>query len=234
MDRMTTPYCGAPPMPADLASAWNTDPLLLAAMAVAAICTFRVGGSRVAWAAGVAVLAVSFLSPLCALASALFSARVLHHVLIVAVAAPLLVIGMRVRVGLSGPAFLAHMAAVWAWHLPAPYAAALSSDAVYWLMEATLLGTAVWLWSAMMVRPAQGVALALGTLLQMGMLGALLTFAGRVLHPFHALTTAPYGLDPLEDQQLAGLLMWAPAALPYLGFAIHGVLSGVLPRAGRA
>lgn len=234
MAQTSIPYCGAPPAPSELASAWNTDPLLLAALGIAALCAFRVGGSRAAWIAGVAVLAVSFVSPLCALASALFSARVLHHVLIVAVAAPLVISGAGLRIGQGSLAFLAHMAAVWAWHMPAPYAAALGSDAVYWMMEATLLGTAVWLWSAMMARPGQGAVLALGTLLQMGMLGALLTFAGRVLHPFHALTTAPYGIDPLEDQQLAGLLMWAPAALPYLGFAIHGVLTRVLPRAGHA
>jgi putative membrane protein len=50
----------------------------------------------------------------------------------------------------------------------------------------------------------------------MGMLGALLTFARRPLYAPHADTTLAYGLTPLADQQLAGLVMWVPAALPYL------------------
>ena len=53
-------------------------------------------------------------------------------------------------------------------------------------------------------------------MVQMGVLGALITFASRPLYAPHWSTTAPWGLAPLEDQQLAGLVMWAPAAAIYL------------------
>jgi putative membrane protein len=55
--------------------------------------------------------------------------------------------------------------------------------------------------------------------LQMGMLGALLTFASVPLYVPHLTTTFAFGLDPLGDQQLAGILMWVPASLPYLAVA---------------
>ncbi len=54
----------------------------------------------------------------------------------------------------------------------------------------------------------------------MGLLGALITFAARPLYAPHFLTTLAWGLEPLEDQQLAGLIMWAPAAGFYLAAAL--------------
>lgn len=221
------PYCGAAPLPAEWLGQWNTDPLLVFALAAASLVMLR--GEGKAWRmAGMLVLAVAFVSPLCALASALFSARVLHHVLIVAVAAPLIAAGIRWRPRNIGVAFAAHTVLLWLWHAPQPYALALSSDTAYWLMEATLFGSAIWLWCAIMA-PGRGAVVALATLAQMGLLGALLTFAGRPLYAAHALTTAPWGLSPLEDQQLAGLLMWVPAAVPYFGYALARVVTDLLP-----
>ena len=52
--------------------------------------------------------------------------------------------------------------------------------------------------------------------LQNGLLGALLTFAGRPLYVGYLHTTAVWGLTPLEDQQLSGLIMWIPASLIHL------------------
>lgn len=234
MDPKDTPYCGAAPLPGELWSAWNADPWVLGALLAGALAS-RAMPRRGWWLAGMGVLALAFVSPLCAWASALFSVRVVHHVLIVAVAAPLLVHGAGWRAGQGGIAFLLHLGAVWLWHMPQPYDAALGSHAIYWGMELSLLGSALWLWAAMARadRLAEAVALSLGTLLQMGMLGALLTFAGRPLFAAHLLTTAPFGLTALEDQQLAGLLMWVPAALPYVGFAAWRVWT-VLAPAGRA
>jgi putative membrane protein len=48
----------------------------------------------------------------------------------------------------------------------------------------------------------------------------LITFAGRPLYSPHFLTTEPWGLSAIEDQQLAGLIMWAPSAGLYLGAAL--------------
>ena len=54
------------------------------------------------------------------------------------------------------------------------------------------------------------------TALHSGLLGALLTFANSVWYPAYAQTTASWGLTPLEDQRLGGLIMWMPAGLVYI------------------
>jgi putative membrane protein len=51
---------------------------------------------------------------------------------------------------------------------------------------------------------------------QMGLLGALLTFSDRAFYAPHWLTTGAWGLSPLEDQQVGGMIMWAPGAAVYL------------------
>src|SRR5690606_22619026 len=84
------------PLPADLWSRWNLDPwLIVALLALAWLGYSRFAKdvrSRRALHAAMVLLVVAFISPLCALASALFSARVAHHVLLIAGAAPLLAI----------------------------------------------------------------------------------------------------------------------------------------------
>ena len=228
------PYCGPAPVPADLWTSWNLDPWLMPALAATLVfcgllsprgLTARDG--RFHASLGIFVLLVAFVSPLCALSSALFSARVLHHVLLVAVAAPLLALAFPARDALRRvpltALFIAHTIAMWVWHAPAPYAFALSSHAAYWLMEATLFVSAFVLWQAMLARWAHPGAVSialLGSIVQMGMLGALITFAGRAMYEPHLTTTLPFGLTPLADQQLAGLLMWVPASLPYLAAAL--------------
>ena len=167
-----------------------------------------------------------FVSPLCALASALFSARVLHHVLLVAAVAPLLALAFPLRrVGSPPLAMLvaAHAIILWLWHAPAIYDWGLSSVPTYWLMQVSLLGSAWLLWRAILAPTAEPgpslVALAV-TIGQMGLLGALIVFAPRPLYLVHIASTWPWGLSPLVDQQLAGLLMWVPAMLPYLGVGL--------------
>jgi cytochrome c oxidase assembly factor CtaG len=66
-------------------------------------------------------------------------------------------------------------------------------------------------------------------------LGALITFAGRPLYRSHAMIAAEWRLTPLTDQQLAGLLMWVPPAVIYLGVGAHlfvGWLDAAGARAG--
>lgn len=216
------PYCGAAPLPADWLLRWNLDPLVLAGLAGAAIWAWRRGVAPAYWA-GLVVLALLFVSPLCALTSALFSARVLHHILLTAVAAPLFVHGL-VRLSVPGSPALwtgLHIVAFWLWHAPAPYAFALSSDAAYWAMQATLLSTALGFWATLRRTPAPlAIGLLLVMMVQMGLLGALITFAAAPLYAPHWLTTQAWGLAPLADQQIAGLIMWAPAAGLYLAAAL--------------
>ena len=112
----------------------------------------------------------------------------------------------------------------WAWHAPAAYGLALRNDAIYWLMQASLLLSAIWFWRA--VRSASALA-ATGALLvamvAMGLLGAVLTFSQAPLYAPHLASTFAFGLTPLEDQQAAGLMMWVPAAGVYLLAALVAV-----------
>ena len=235
---MVEAYCGPAPQPQALLAAWNADAVALALCGALVAVHLAAGPrkGRLPLACAVAVLLVLFVSPLCALTVALFSARVAHHVLLVAVAAPLLALAFPQRrrgrrLSLVWPVAL-HAAVLWLWHVPELYAAAIAAAFPYWLMQASLLGTAFLLWRRILAA-AEGVGAALlallATVIQMGMLGALLTFAREPLYAPHFATTLPYGLTPLEDQQLAGLVMWVPAALPYLAAALL-LLAGRLGR----
>lgn len=243
------PYCGPGVAPVALWATWNLDPWLLLGLAAFAAATFAPALRRraglappdrreaLALAAGHAVLVLAFVSPLCALSSSLFSARIGHHMLMIAVAAPLLVAGGATRLLVperpdGAPprlsltaATLIHAALLWLWHAPLPYAWALASPALYWLMELSLLGSALLFWDAL-ARRREAVPAVLLTLVtfmaQMGLLAAILTFAPQPLYAFHLLTTADWGLTPLEDQQLAGLVMWVPGSVPY---AVAGLLA---------
>ena len=219
-------YCGPAAVPDDLWTRWNVDPLLIAIIAALALAVGRSPSSeaRAGWGAIVLMLVI-FVSPLCALSSALFSARVLHHVLLIAAVAPLLALAFpQRRAGTPSLATLvaAHAVILWLWHTPGPYAWGLASVPAYWLMQTSLLGSAWLLWRAILVPAQSGPALLAlaATIGQMGLLGALIVFASRPLYPVHFASTAAWGLAPLTDQQLAGLLMWVPAMLPYLGAGV--------------
>lgn len=228
LDRASTPvaYCGPSPGPAELWSQWNLDPWLLLGLA-AAYGVWRVGvpgasaGMRRHFTAAFGVLLLIFLSPLCAASSALFSARVLHHVLMVAVVAPLLALALpppRSAANPLGRPLLAATALLYLWHAPSLYDLALAQVGVYWLMQISLLVSAVAFWRAVLA-PQTTPALALVAIVAsaglMGMLGALLTFAPDPLYRAHRMAPLAFGLSALEDQRLAGLIMWVPALVPY-------------------
>jgi putative membrane protein len=229
-------YCGPAPVPTDLWTRWNFDAVLLAALAALALVVARGRSTdaRAGWAA-IALMTLIFVSPLCALSSALFSARVLHHVLLVAAVAPLLALAFPLRrAGALPLAALVGTNAVilWLWHAPGPYAWGLASVPAYCLMQVSLLGSAWLMWRAILApaTPSGAALIALvATIGQMGLLGALIVFAPGPLYPVHLLSTAPWGLSPLADQQLAGLLMWVPASLPYLGVGLWLAWSSLRP-----
>jgi putative membrane protein len=220
------PYCGNAPPPQLLMSDWNVDPYLLFAISLVAALTWlpaRRDNRIRQWLIAILLLVVAFVSPLCALSSALFSARAVHHFVLISLAAPFIwrfIFSRETfldRVPLIS-IFVFHTTMLWLWHLPVPYAWALSGNAPYWIMEVPLVLSAVWLWREILDvrRPAGGaVVVSFATLLQMTALGAFLTFASHPLFSPHFLTSQAYGLSPLEDQQLAGLLMWIPASLPF-------------------
>lgn len=213
-------------MPAELAARWNLDPVLLALLAAIPLLYYFAGGDRSrAWAMwgawGVSILL--FVSPFCALTSALFSARVVHHLLLGIVLAPLIALAFpRFRVRGSGALWVALQVLVfWFWHAPGAYSAALSNHAVYWTMQLSITATALlfWVWVRNANLPS-GIAGLLGTMVAMGLLGALLTFAGDALYDPHLHGTHPWGISPLEDQQLGGIIMWAPGGGFYLAAAL--------------
>lgn len=219
-------YCGPAALPGDLWTRWNLDPLLIAILVALAIVVGRGRSSDARAGFGaIGLMLVIFVSPLCAMSSALFSVRVLHHVLLIAAVAPLLALAFPQRRMGSFPIVVlvaAHAIVLWLWHTPGLYTWGLASVPAYWLMQTTLLGSAFLLWRAILVQSPSGPALIAlaATMGQMGLLGALIVFAPRPLYLVHLASTASWGLAPLADQQLAGLLMWVPAMLPYLGVGV--------------
>jgi len=255
-------------------TAWEWEPGIVLPLAISAVLYAR--GLRVLWdehvgrgigvweagsfGIGWLISALALVSPLHALAEQLFSAHMAQHELLMAVAAPLLVVGrplvpmlwalpssVRRRVGrvtrrtdvratwrlLSRPpvAFVIHGVAIWLWHIPVLYQATSASDAMHGLQHLSFFGTALLFWWSIVHGHAPGgragatsfglaVLLLFGTALHSGALGALLTFSHTVWYPVYATSAAAWHLTPLEDQQIAGLIMWIPASLAYLVAAL--------------
>ena len=231
------PYCGTPPNPGELLERFNLDPVLIAALLVAAsghilgICADS-RRSRYYAACGWVLAAAAFISPLCALSVSLFSARIAQHMILLLVAAPLIALGLpeRTRPSATWPlwtASVAFMAALWVWHMPTPYDATFTATGVYWAMHVTLFGSSIVLWNELLHHRAQHTALALTvglcTSMQMGLLGAVLSLARRPLFFPHYLTSQAWGLTPLQDQQLGGTLMWVPGGVLFLWVAIRSL-----------
>ena len=137
--------------------------------------------------------------------------------------------------GLTRPfmAFLVHAVALWVWHIPGLFEATLTSNLVHTLQHTAFLGTALLFWWALLGTQASpssygaGILYLFMTALHSGLLGALLTFAATLWYPAYAGLTDVWGLTPLEDQQLGGLIMWVPAALVYVAAAL-AMLAGWL------
>jgi putative membrane protein len=205
-----------------------------------------------AFVAGWLSLVVALVSPLDALGARLFSAHMVQHEILMLIAAPLLVLGRPLAawawalpqrqaraIGgffhsrawsgfwsvLTDPlaAWSLHAIALWAWHVPSFFEAALRDEGWHTLQHASFLGTALLFWWAMLgadarARQRSGMALVylFTTMLHTGALGALLTLAPTPWYPDYAATAGSLGFDPVEDQQLGGLVMWVPGSVAYL------------------
>jgi putative membrane protein len=129
---------------------------------------------------------------------------------------------------LTGPvcAWVVHAVVLWIWHIPVLFRAALASEAVHAAQHVTFLGAALLYWWSLLCRreeadmPGAGVVSLFATTIQTGLLGALLTFSITPRFGSDPRFTALCGLSPLEDQQLAGLIMWVPAGLGYVAAAL--------------
>jgi putative membrane protein len=123
---------------------------------------------------------------------------------------------------LPSVAWALHALAIWLWHAPSFYQATLSSEAVHTVQHLSFVGTALLFWWAVLhgvgsrlARPSAVIYL-FTTAAHTSLLGALLTFSPRLWYPLYDSTTIPWGLTSLEDQQLAGVIMWVPAGVSYL------------------
>ncbi len=129
---------------------------------------------------------------------------------------------------LTAPALVwaLHGATLWLWHVPALYEVTLDHEGIHALQHLCFLGTALLFWWTLMEgrhgRLAYGAALVylFTTGLHSSALGALITFAQRLWYPIYDGRTAAWGLSPLEDQQLGGLIMWVPSGVVFLLIAL--------------
>jgi len=227
------------------------------------------GWQVTAFSGGLLALFIALISPLDALSEALFSAHMVQHLLLMMVAAPLLVLGAPpVALGWALPQrwrasvaqwwhrrtalrslwqILAHplvvwglyMSALWIWHLPLLYEAALRSEFIHFLEHGSFLATAVLFWWTLArctlrgrLSYGAGILYIFTTALHGGLLGSLLTFTPRLWYPIYAAGTPAWGLTPLEDQQLAGVTMWVPIGIIYAiaALALLGIWLQVMER----
>lgn len=200
---------------------------------------------------GFVVLSAALVSPLHELGESLFSAHMVQHELLMAVAAPLLVLGNPVvpftwgipeslrrpvaRLFATGipplAAFLLHAAAIWIWHFPRLYDATVSSEAVHAAQHLSFLGTAlIFWWSLFHTRRNHGsegaaILYLFLTAIHTTLLGALLAVSDTPFYSAYSDAAArAWGLTRIEDQQLGGIIMWVPGGVVYLLAALFLML----------
>lgn len=215
--------------------------LVLSTFLFCAAVYLRFAGATRAWAffAGWLVLLGALLPPLDESAEAWLSAHMIQHEMLILMAAPLLVwarpqvallalakgrarrlIGRALGSARAHPfnAFAVHGLALWIWHLPRLYDAALAHEPVHLLQHLSFFGSAWFFWDALLHRRANYGAAAFyvfATSVHSGLLGALLFVAPRAWYAAHAAAS-----DALADQQLAGLIMWIVGGAVLAAFAL--------------
>jgi putative membrane protein len=128
---------------------------------------------------------------------------------------------LRVWRALTHPLWVAGLlaATLWAWHVPWLFEAALRNQAVHALQHAMFFATSALFFFALVngrygrVGYGASACFVFATAGHSGLLGALLTLGNRIWYPLQSVGGLTYGVCPLEDQQLAGLIMWVPAGV---------------------
>lgn len=174
----------------------------------------------------------------------LFSAHMVQHLLITLVFPPLFIRGIPAwmwrplvrhepvaRIGrwLTHPviAFVISTFALYLWHIPAMYDWALEDHNVHIVEHLSFMAAAVIMWWPVWSRTPEIPPLTPGRrmiylfLLTIPMkgLGAIITVSDYVLYRFYSVQPRVFGLDPLADQRLGGVIMWMPGGLA-IWFAI--------------
>lgn len=114
-----------------------------------------------------------------------------------------------------------HAAAIWIWHAPVMFDLTLQSELAHTAQHLSFFFSALLFWWALFYAHGRksygaGVLYVFTTAVHTSILGALLTFAPHIWYAAYSTTTQAWGLTPLEDQQIGGLIMWIPANIVYL------------------
>jgi putative membrane protein len=135
-------------------------------------------------------------------------------------------------------AWVLHGAVLWLWHVPMLYELAVREEGVHVVQHAMFIGTAALFWWGVLYgrygRAGYGAAVfyVFTTAVHTGLLGAALAFSGVPYYPGYVVSSLRRGVDPLDDQQLAGLIMWIPAGfvLTLLGIGLFAAWLGEAQR----
>lgn len=191
---------------------------------------------------GAFVIFIALASPLDEIGDEyLFSAHMAQHLLLILVMPPLLLLGTPgwllrpflrdaalARIGrfATAPVFaLVSFNAIFTlYHVPAIYELALENDTIHIIVHLILMATAVITWLPILsplpelprIPPAAQILYLFLQSIPPTILGAIITFADTVLYPTYATAPSIFGMTPLADQQIAGLIMWVPGSGIYL------------------
>jgi putative membrane protein len=184
--------------------------------------------------AGVLVLFMALVSPLDTGADRLLSLHMLQHVLLATIGPPLLLLGLTpallapifrnrhiLRAAhlathpiLAGPLLIVNM---WFWHIPPVYSAAIDNLGLHIFMHIAFMATGILFWWPVVQpvpaigRYGEGARLLylFATGMPMALLALLLLASGGVIYAHYQTVQPLWGIDPKQDQQVAGLIMGA-------------------------
>ncbi|HEY1710165.1 MAG TPA: cytochrome c oxidase assembly protein [Rhizomicrobium sp.] len=187
-------------------------------------------GRALALAAALLSLFIALLPPLATMAARLFAAHMAQHLILIAITAPLLALArphpLLERLFAPLTAWLVFVAVFLFWHWPVAFQWAAGSELTGLLELGSILAAATLFWSVMLApvphRQLNHGAAALAVMtaaIATDLPGVVMLFAPRAICTMPGENAGLFGLTPLEDQQLAGLLMWVPANLVFFGLA---------------
>jgi putative membrane protein len=121
--------------------------------------------------------------------------------------------------------WLLYAGVIWFWHGSVPYQLAAGNQAIHVIEHLTFLAVALGFWAIVLapvrqITPGYRILMVFTTAFHTVLLSALITFANEPWYSTYLETAAGHGIDPLSDQQLAGLLMWIPGGLLYTGVGL--------------
>ena len=188
---------------------------------------------------GLILIFVALVSPIDSLSNlALFSAHMVQHIILMLLASACLLLGLpalwiktlydlpvlkTVLPIITHPlvTLVSFNLVMWVWHVPALYEGALRDVNIHVLEHMMFLGFGMLMWlpiihdappKHVLSYPAR-MAYLFACMVSSSLLGAVFTFAPTIAMPFYGSAPLYFGLSPMTDQQLAGLIMWVPGSM---------------------